>query len=74
MLAALEIPLIDPRYFSDEADLDRMEKGAVMMRSVIEAPAFEPYRGKMLYYVRANDRQAIREDIRNRPANPFAGQ
>ncbi len=61
-----DAPLIDPNFLDDEADLDLLEKGAAIQRGVLEAPAFDPYRGKLLYAVDPNDREAVRQDIRNR--------
>jgi choline dehydrogenase-like flavoprotein len=39
-------PLIDPRFFSVEDDLDVMLKGTKMARRMMDAPAFAPWRGK----------------------------
>lgn len=63
---AKDAPLIDPKFFSEEVDLDLMEKGVALQRAVLEAPALAPYRGKMLYHVDPDDKEAVREDIRNR--------
>lgn len=63
---AKDAPLIDPKFFSDEADMKLLEKGAAMQRAVLEGAALAPYRGKMLHYVDGDDKAAVREDIRNR--------
>ena len=41
-------PVIDPRFFSDPADLTLMLRGVRLARHLLEAPAFAPYRGKEL--------------------------
>ena len=40
------MPLIDPNFFEDPSDLDLMVHGLKLARRVLEAPAFDPYRGK----------------------------
>ena len=40
------MPLIDPNFFGDESDLNLMVHGLKLARRVLEAPAFDPYRGK----------------------------
>lgn len=42
-------PGIDPRFLSDNRDLDTMIKGARMARAILEAPAFDRYRHKELF-------------------------
>jgi choline dehydrogenase-like flavoprotein len=42
-------PLIDPRFFSDEADLDLLLKGVKLARRILDTPAFEPYRGEEIW-------------------------
>jgi len=59
-------PAIDPKFFSDEADLDLMEKGVAIQRQLLESEPFDAVRGKNLYPVDQNDREAIRQDIRDR--------
>ncbi|WP_211224718.1 GMC family oxidoreductase [Oceanospirillum beijerinckii] len=58
--------LIDPNFFADEKDLHLMVKGWHLQRNILEAKAFDRYRGKPLYPVNANDPEAVIEDIRNR--------
>jgi choline dehydrogenase len=40
------MPLIDPNFFDDERDLDLLVYGLKLARKLLEAPAFDPYRGK----------------------------
>ncbi|MBZ5501745.1 MAG: GMC family oxidoreductase N-terminal domain-containing protein [Acidobacteriia bacterium] len=42
------MPLIDPNFFADERDLDLLVYGLKLARRVLEAPAFNPYRGTEL--------------------------
>lgn len=42
-------PLIDPQYLSDPADLPLMVAGVRAARSVLAAPAFDPYRGEEIF-------------------------
>jgi choline dehydrogenase-like flavoprotein len=39
-------PIIDPRFFSDPADMDVLLRGLKLTRRMIETPAFAPHRGK----------------------------
>ena len=60
-------PVIDPRFFSDPADMPVMLDGAAKMQSILEDRALAPYRsGKMLYTVRSGDRVGLEADIRGR--------
>jgi choline dehydrogenase len=58
-------PLIDPRFLSDERDLDLLAKGARIQQKIIESAPFDGVRGKMLYPLDGSE-AALREDIRNR--------
>jgi choline dehydrogenase len=59
-------PVIDPRFLSDERDLQLLIKGGQMQQRIMESSAFAPARGKMLYALRADDVRAMEEDIRDR--------
>ena len=61
-----DAPHIDPNFLGDEADLDLLEKGVAMQRQILESAPFDPHRGKPLYPVDPNDREAVRRDIRDR--------
>ena len=63
---ARDAPVIDPRFFSDERDLDLLVLGAQRMQRIMESPPFEGVRGKMLYPVSADDPKALAADIRAR--------
>ncbi len=57
---------IDPRFFSDQRDLELLATGAQMQQAIFESSAFDGVRGKMLYPVDRNDRDAIKADLRRR--------
>ena len=59
-------PVIDPRFLSDERDLDLLVKGAQIQQRIIESSAFDGVRGKMFYPTRIDDRDGIIRDIRAR--------
>ena len=44
-------PGIDPRFLSDERDLDILIKGAKKTREILQAPAMRPYIHKELFGV-----------------------
>ena len=62
----LAAPRIDPRFFSDERDLDQLMQGARMQQAIMESPALSGVRGRMLYPVKAGDDAALHADIRRR--------
>lgn len=60
-------PGIDPKFLSDDRDLDIMIKGAKLTRATLEAPALEKYKHKELFGVHDNMTDAEWEEvIRNR--------
>ncbi|HMO46001.1 MAG TPA: FAD-dependent oxidoreductase [Rubrivivax sp.] len=59
-------PRIDPRFFSDERDLQRLVKGAQMQQRLIESAPFDAIRGRMLYPTQVDDVAGLTADIRNR--------
>ncbi len=60
-------PLIDPRFLSDQRDLDLLVQGAKMTRRVLHADALEPYRHRELYGLHDDMSDAEWEDhIRSR--------
>lgn len=61
-----DAPVIDPRFLSDERDLDLLARGVQMQQRLIESAPFDALRGPMLYPVRADDLDAIKADIRAR--------
>jgi choline dehydrogenase-like flavoprotein len=61
-----ERPLIDPRYFSDAADMDAMLKGFKLARHILDAPAFAPYRRTELFTRGLESDADIRAVIRAR--------
>ncbi|MDM0112358.1 GMC family oxidoreductase N-terminal domain-containing protein [Variovorax sp. J22R133] len=59
-------PSIDPRFFSDPADIALLMEGAHQQRRILDAPAFAPVRGKMLHPLDQRDARAVEQDIRKR--------
>ncbi len=63
----LAAPGIDPKFLSDERDLQTMIRGAKLTRQIMEAPAMVKYKHKELYRVNDNTTDAEWEQhIRNR--------
>ncbi|MCI5045282.1 MAG: GMC family oxidoreductase N-terminal domain-containing protein [Aquisalinus sp.] len=59
-------PLIDPAFFADKRDFETLYKGIVLVRKILESPAFdsvrkEPFRGSGY-----QDRDLLEQDIRER--------
>jgi len=61
-----EAPRIDPRFLSDERDLELLVRGAQAQQRLIESAPFDAIRGRMLYPTRVDDVAGITADIRNR--------
>jgi choline dehydrogenase-like flavoprotein len=57
---------IDPRFLSDERDLQLLVKGVQTQQRIMESSAFDGVRGKQLYPTRVDDPAGIAADIRNR--------
>lgn len=62
---ASDAPLIDPKFLSDPHDMDTLVKGTQIGYDIMQSPALEPYRGKMLYPVERNNPDQIKEFLRN---------
>lgn len=45
---ALQAPLIDPAFFAERDDMDRMVRGFKLMRGLLQQPALAGYRGQEL--------------------------
>jgi choline dehydrogenase-like flavoprotein len=60
-----DAPLIDPAFLSDDRDLKLLMKGADMMENILNAEAFDPWRGKRLY-PHDGTPKGVEADIRNR--------
>lgn len=60
-----DAPLIDPAYLQDPEDLEALVRGTQMGLDIMEAPALQPYRGKMLYPVERNNRTQIEQFLRD---------
>jgi len=58
------MPLINPRYFSHPYDLETLTKGTQIALNIMNAPAFDPYRGKMLIQYDRDDPRQIMETLR----------
>ncbi|MDN8618586.1 GMC family oxidoreductase [Variovorax ginsengisoli] len=59
-------PRIDPRFFSDPADIALLIEGAHQQRRILDASPFAPVRGKGLYPLDQRDARAVEQDIRDR--------
>ena len=62
----LAAPLIDPNFLAEQTDLDTLVKGVRQMQKILDAPAFDSYRGKPLYPVDFNSEDSIIDAIRSR--------
>jgi choline dehydrogenase len=62
-----DAPMIDPRFFSDPADMALMLRGAVKLQTILEDSALDPYRSRrMLYPVQVGNLAQLESDIRDR--------
>lgn len=59
-------PLIDPKFLSDERDLELLLKGAKVQQGLMESRPFDAVRGKMLYPTSIDDMAGMAQDIRQR--------
>lgn len=59
-------PLINPNFLSEPEDMETLVKGVKMMQKILEAPAFDKYRGQPLYKVDMTSDEEIRNAIRDR--------
>ncbi|MFZ3000636.1 MAG: GMC family oxidoreductase N-terminal domain-containing protein [Undibacterium umbellatum] len=59
-------PVIDPRFLSDERDLDLLVRGAQFQHKLFASSVFDHMRGAMLYPTRADDIAGLQQDIRQR--------
>lgn len=62
----LEPPAIDPRYFDDPDDMDRMVGGYRLAQRVLQAPAMADHLGRDLFTAGIDSEMHIREVIRDR--------
>ncbi len=63
----MDAPGIDPKFLSDERDLQTLIKGAKMTRAILESPAMAKFKHKELFGVNDNTTDAEWEQhIRNR--------
>ena len=65
-------PLIDPRFFSDPDDPERLLRGVKVARRVLDTPAFAPYRGEeQAPGAAVQTDEALRDYIRTTTATTF---
>ena len=62
---ASDAPLIDPGFFSHPDDMATLIKGTQIGYDILHAPAFDPYRGEMLYPVERNNPKQIESFLRD---------
>lgn len=60
-----EPPLIDPRYFSHPYDMETLVKGTQIALDIMNDPAFDPYRGDMLFRYDRDDPAQIEATLRD---------
>jgi choline dehydrogenase-like flavoprotein len=59
-------PMIDPKFLSDERDLQLLLKGGQIQQRIMESAVFDGVRGEQLYATRVDDPSGMIADIRNR--------
>ncbi len=59
-------PLIDPNFLSEDDDLEVLLRGFKITRQILEAPAFDRFRGRELYTSGVTDDDSLRAIIRKR--------
>jgi len=65
-------PTIDPRFFSEPDDLEGLLRGVKLARRILEAPAFDPYRGvELLPGANVTTDAQLRDVIRRTAATAF---
>jgi choline dehydrogenase-like flavoprotein len=62
----LAAPLIDPRFLSEEEDVEKMVSGFKLMREILASPALSQYKGRDLYTADVRTDDEIRHAIRQR--------
>jgi choline dehydrogenase len=65
-LDARDAPVIDPRFLSDERDLQLLVKGGQIQQRIMESAPFDAVRGANLYPTRIDDPQRMAADIMKR--------
>ena len=61
-----DAPAIDPAFFEDERDFDKLFAGVKLTQDIMRAEPFNAVRGKAFYDSDSEDDAAIKEDMRNR--------
>ncbi|GAA0687806.1 FAD-dependent oxidoreductase [Marinobacterium maritimum] len=59
-------PLIDPNFFDNEDDLDRLARGLQLALGILESKPFDAVRGKMLHPLDRNNLQQLKDFCRER--------
>jgi len=62
---ASDAPLIDPGFFSHPDDMATLIKGTQIAYDILHAPAFDPYRGELLYPLERDNPQQIEAFLRD---------
>lgn len=62
----LDAPGIDPKFLSDERDLELMRAGVKTMQKILKAPALSAYRHQELYTAGMQTDEEIEQHIRSR--------
>ena len=61
-----DAPLIDPNFFGETDDFERLVAAVKQGQEIMRAPAMDAIRGEALYASDTDDDAELREDIRNR--------
>ena len=59
-----DAPFINPNFFNEEADLDKLVKGLQLSLDILESKPFDRVRGKMLYPLDRNDIEGLKDHCR----------
>lgn len=65
----LQAPLMDPRVYSENEDLEVMTDKALLLREVMKQTALAPWRGKEMGMEGVNNRDKMRDHIRRMTAS-----
>lgn len=61
-----DAPLIDPNFYGERDDVDRMIKGFKLTRAVLDSAAFKPFKVKELYTANIKTDAEIEQSIRDK--------
>ncbi|MEP6343927.1 MAG: GMC family oxidoreductase N-terminal domain-containing protein [Maricaulaceae bacterium] len=59
-------PLIDPNFFGDKDDFEKLVQGVKLTQQILKSPKFNEVKLKPIYASESNNEAELRQDIRNR--------